>query len=164
MRYFTIVSKYLDKGINIPKRSTKASAGYDIESAKDVTISPGCTELIPTGLKVCMNDDEFLSIHVRSSVGIKRGLVLANCTGIIDSDYFNNPDNEGHILIALKNTTHGKVSIKKGERIAQGVFQKYLVMECDKECGGARTGGIGSTGRYYNQGGTVKLEKGRWEQ
>lgn len=146
MRFFAIVSKYLDKEINIPRRSTKASAGYDIESAQDVTISPGCTELIPTGLKARMNSDEFLSIHVRSSVGIKRGLVLANGTGIIDSDYYNNLDNEGHIMIALRNTAHGKVTIKKGERIAQGIFQKYLTVENDKISDNVRTGGIGSTG------------------
>lgn len=146
MRCFEIVSDYICEDIKLPIRKTKTSAGYDIESARDVIISPGCTELIPTGLKAYMNDDEFLAIHVRSSVGIKRGLVLANGTGIIDSDYYNNLDNEGHIMIALRNTTHGKVTIKKGERIAQGIFQKYLTVENDKISGNVRTGGIGSTG------------------
>lgn len=146
MRCFEIVSDYICEDIKLPTRKTKTSAGYDIESARDVIISPGCTELIPTGLKAYMHDDEFLSIHVRSSVGIKRGLVLANGTGIIDSDYYNNLDNEGHIMIALKNTTHGKVTIKKGERIAQGIFQKYLTVENDKISDNVRTGGIGSTG------------------
>lgn len=146
MRCFEIVSDYIHEDIKLPTRKTKTSAGYDIESARDVVISPGCTELIPTGLKAYMNDDEFLAIHVRSSVGIKRGLVLANGTGIIDSDYYNNLDNEGHIMIALRNTTHGKVTIKKGERIAQGIFQKYLTVENDKISDNVRTGGIGSTG------------------
>ena len=72
--------------------------------------------------------------------------MLANGTGIIDSDYYNNLDNEGHIMIALRNTTHAKVTIKKGERIAQGVFQKYLTVENDKISDNVRTGGIGSTG------------------
>ena len=146
MRCFEIVSDYIFEDIKLPTRKTKTSVGYDIESARDIIISPGCTELIPTGLKAYMHDDEFLAIHVRSSVGIKRGLVLANGTGIIDSDYYNNLDNEGHIMIALRNTTHGKVTIKKGERIAQGIFQKYLTVENDKIGDNVRTGGIGSTG------------------
>ena len=145
MRCFEIVSDYICEDIKLPTRKTKTSAGYDIESARDVIISPGCTELIPTGLKAYMNDDEFLAIHVRSSVGIKRGLVLANGTGIIDSDYYNNLDNEGHIMIALLNFGKETVTLDKGERVAQGIFSKYLITN-DDDATGVRTGGIGSTG------------------
>ena len=102
--------------------------------------------MIPTGLKAFMHYDEYLAIHVRSSMAIKRGLILVNSTGIIDSDYYNNEDNEGHIMIAMYNMTDEPVALLKGERIAQGIFCKYLLTHDDDACG-IRTGGIGSTGR-----------------
>ena len=92
-----------------------------------------------------MHYDEYLAIHVRSSMAIKRGLMLTNSTGIIDSDYYNNEDNEGHIMIAVYNITDAPVTLEKGERVAQGIFSKYLLAN-DDDARGIRTGGIGSTG------------------
>jgi len=83
--------------------------------------------------------------HIRSSMAIKRHLALVNSTGIIDSDYYNNEDNEGHIMIALLNYGKETVSLEKGERVAQGIFSKYLITN-DDDATGIRTGGIGSTG------------------
>ncbi len=145
IRGFEVVSDYEDKNIQLPLRKTSESAGYDIESAVDTVVSPHQVVVVPTGIKAFMNYDEYLSIHVRSSVGIKRGLMLANNTGIIDSDYYNNEENEGHIMIGLYNYTDHAVEIKKGDRLAQGIFSKYLITSEDAS-NGIRRGGIGSTG------------------
>ena len=93
-----------------------------------------------------MELNEYLSIFIRSSLAFKKGLMLANSTGIIDCDYYNNPDNEGHIMIAYYNTKDVSYTIKKGERIAQGIFMKYLTTD-DDDASGIRMGGIGSTGQ-----------------
>lgn len=146
IRGFEVVSAYEDADINLPQRKTAESAGYDVECAEAVEIQPGEMKLIPTGLKAFMNYDEYLAIHIRSSMAIKRGLMLVNSTGIIDSDYYNNEDNEGHILIAIRNMGHETVTLAKGERVAQGIFSKYLVAT-DDQATGIRTGGIGSTGK-----------------
>ncbi|MBS4912628.1 MAG: dUTP diphosphatase [Veillonella sp.] len=145
IRGFEVVSKYEDCDITLPKRKTTESAGYDIECAEDTTIEPGEIKLVPTGLKAFMNYDEYLAIHIRSSMAVKRQLMLANSTGIIDSDYYNNEENEGHILIALYNMGKEAVHIEKGERVAQGIFSKYLIAS-DDDATGIRVGGIGSTG------------------
>ena len=79
------------------------------------------------------------------SLAIKKGLTLANNVGIIDADYYNNPSNEGHIMVALANWTNRPVVIAKGERIAQGIFEKYLVADADETLSSERVGGIGST-------------------
>ncbi len=144
-RGFEIVTSFLDKNINIPVRKTARSAGYDIESAEDVTIAPGDMVKIATGLKAYMQDDEYLGIHIRSSLGINRQLMLANCQGVIDADYYNNPDNEGHIIIAIRNMDDEPMTINKGDRIAQGIFYRYLTTD-DDMAEGDRTGGFGSTG------------------
>ena len=146
IRGFEVVSAFEGYDINLPKRKTSESAGYDIECAEAIVIDPKETVLIPTGLKAFMHYDEYLAIHVRSSMAIKRGLILVNSTGIIDSDYYNNEDNEGHIMIAMYNMTDETVALLKGERIAQGIFCKYLLTHDDDACG-IRVGGIGSTGR-----------------
>lgn len=145
IRGFEVVSAFEGQGINLPKRKTSESAGYDIECAESVVVGPKETVLIPTGLKAFMYYDEYLAIHVRSSMAIKRGLMLTNSTGIIDSDYYNNEDNEGHIMIAVYNITDAPVALEKGERVAQGIFSKYLLTN-DDDARGIRTGGIGSTG------------------
>lgn len=145
IRGFEIVTAYADKDIHLPCRKTAESAGYDIESAITVTIAPGQVVLVPTGLKAFMNFDEYLAIHIRSGIAVKRGLMLINSTGIIDSDYYNNEDNEGHIMVAFFNPTDKAVTLEKGERVAQGIFAKYLLTGDDAAVG-IRTGGIGSTG------------------
>ena len=144
MRGFEVVSSFEDAQINLPQRTTAESAGYDIECAETVTINPGEVKIVPTGIKAFMAYNEFLAIHIRSSIGIKRHIMLANCTGIIDSDYYNNEDNEGHILLGLYNLGTEAVTLEKGERVAQGIFTKYLVAN-DDEANGIRRGGIGST-------------------
>ncbi|MDY3973348.1 dUTP diphosphatase [uncultured Veillonella sp.] len=146
IRGFEVVSAFEDKDIALPRRKTTESAGYDIECAEAVTIEPGEMKLVPTGLKAFMNFDEYLAIHIRSSMAIKRHLMLSNSTGIIDSDYYNNEENEGHILIALYNFGQDTVQIERGERVAQGIFSKYLVANND-DATGIRVGGFGSTGK-----------------
>jgi len=136
--------------ISLPVRKTKKSAGYDFISFLDLTIESGKVVKIPTGIKVSLEDDEFLGIFVRSSMGFKYNVRMCNQVGIIDSDYYNNVDNEGHIWIKLQN--HGDVDyvIKKGDAFAQGIIMKYMVCNDDNSFG-ERIGGIGSTdGREEN--------------
>lgn len=145
IRGFEIISSYADEDIALPKRKTSDSAGYDIEAAEAVSIMPKSFVVVKTGIKAFMNYDEYLAIHIRSSLAFKRGLMLMNSTGIIDSDYYNNEDNEGHIMIGLYNLSDTVAEIKKSERIAQGIFTKYLITN-DDDATGIRVGGIGSTG------------------
>ena len=147
VRGFEIIAEYQERGIALPIRKTCASAGYDIAAAENVCLRAGEMALIPTGLKAYMQPDEYLAIHIRSSLAVKQRLVLANSQGIIDADYYDNPDNEGHILIALINGGSQDVVISAGMRIAQGIFCKYLLTDQDESTGKEeRTGGIGSTG------------------
>lgn len=145
-RGFEVVQAWADKAISLPVRKTEQSAGYDIESAIDIDLEPGKITIIPTGLKAYMPADEYLAIHIRSGMAIKHGIMLINNTGIIDADYYNNADNEGHIMCALYNTTSDIFHITKGDRIAQGIFTGYRTTDNDI-AEGTRTGGIGSTGR-----------------
>ena len=147
-RGFEIAKGFEDKNINLPVRKTKCSAGYDFEAAED-TIVPsfkrgGAPTLIKTGIKAYMQDDEVLYLYNRSSNPKKKGLILANSVGVIDKDYYGNPDNDGHIMFAFFNIKDEDVEIKKGDAIGQGVFAKYLVTD-DDEASGDRTGGFGST-------------------
>ena len=145
-RGFEVVTAYKDQGIRLPARKTARSAGYDLEAAADTVLAPHAVSVVPTGLKAFMEDDEYLSVFIRSSLAFKKGLMLANSTGIIDSDYYNNEDNEGHIMIAYYNTNDVPLTIKKGERIGQGIFMEYLTVN-DDAASGVRKGGIGSTGK-----------------
>ena len=146
-RGFEVVSEYKNKDIHIPERKTKNSAGYDIEAAEDVVVpvyKKGIKPvLVPTGLKVYMASNECLLLLNRSS-GPKKGFILANSVGLIDSDYYNNPDNEGHIYFAFYNSLDTDLIIKKGDVIGQAVFTKFLVTD-DDDAEGERLGGFGST-------------------
>ena len=149
-RGFEIAKGFEDKSINLPIRKTKYSAGYDMEAAEDVVI-PSFKKrmnptLVKTGLKAYMEDDEVLLIYNRSSNPKKKGLILANSVGVIDKDYYGNPDNDGHIMFAFYNIKDEDIEIKKGEAIGQGIFQKYLVTD-DDIAEGERTGGFGSTSK-----------------
>ncbi len=146
MRKFEIAKGYEDKNVILPKRGSKHSAGYDFYSLEDYTLHPKEVHLFQTGVKARMNEDEVLLLVVRSSIGIKKGLSLANQVGVIDSDYYGNEKNDGHILIALRNESEKDVTINKEERIAQGLFIHYLISDDDKT-EEIRTGGIGSTGK-----------------
>jgi dUTP pyrophosphatase len=148
LRGFEIVSSYQNNGINLPQRKTSCSAGYDIEAAEDALLDPKTVSLIPTGLKAYMQSDEYLGIHIRSGLAVKQHLSLINGQGIIDADYYNNAANEGHIMIAVYNHTSSQIKIQKGDRIAQGIFYKYLRADQDHtEDSPIRTGGFGSTGK-----------------
>lgn len=129
----------------LPRRATAASAGYDFFAPDTVEIQPGQTVKIDTGIKVRLSRCLFLQLHMRSSMGIKRQLTLANCTGIIDADYYNNPDNEGEIIFVIKNVGTEPQTIKQGEPFAQGIILGYFVTSDDEPVHEQRTGGIGST-------------------
>ena len=148
LRGFEIAKGWEDKDINIPVRKTKFAAGYDIEAAEDIIVpsfKKGMNPvLIPRGLKAYMEDDEVLYLYNRSSNPKKKGLILANSVGVVDKDYYGNPDNDGHIMFAFFNIKDEDITIKKGEAIGQGVFSKYLVTDGDVALG-ERTGGFGST-------------------
>lgn len=146
-RGFEVIKAYEGSGILIPQRKTMLSAGYDIAAAAAVILQPNIVVLIPTGLKAYMHEDEYLAIHIRSGLAVKRSLSLINGQGIIDADYYNNPDNEGHIMIAAINHGTEPIIIDKGDRIAQGIFCKYLKTEDDaSDIHSSRVGGLGSTG------------------
>lgn len=130
-----------------PKRSTSKSAGYDFYSPISFELQPGEHIKIPTGIKAYMMDDEVLNIYPRSGWGFKYFLRLANTCGVIDSDYFDNSDNEGHIWVKIRNEGNNPISVREGTAFCQGIFQKYLLVDGDDFEGNERTGGIGSTDR-----------------
>ena len=136
-----------------PTRGTRRSAGYDFYIPKvngeDVTyiINPGETVKIKSDVAAYMRENEVLCIHIRSSVGIKKNCSLPNCTGIIDSDYYMNPDNKGNIIIAIRNDGTEPVTFKSGDKVAQGIFMNYLTSDNDNVLAEVRTGGVGSTGK-----------------
>ncbi|HOI85904.1 MAG TPA: dUTP diphosphatase [Acholeplasmataceae bacterium] len=146
MRKFEVVTAFQHLNPIIPIRATDSSAGYDLSSIEEVTIEPKAIKLVPTGLKVMMQKDEALFIFPRSSLAIKRGLMMSNSVGIIDADYYGNADNEGHIMIPLMNISEQPVTIKKGERVAQGIFMHYLKTTDDQVRTNERKGGFGSSG------------------
>lgn len=165
IRGFEICSNYLDDNINLPVRKTKNSVGYDIEAATD-TIIPSIWKtvfkniqkflsgknnyddikptLIPTGLKSYFGDDEVLILANKSSFPLKKGLIMSNSIGIIESDYYNCDANEGHLQFMYYNFSFFDVTIKKGESCGQAYFQKFLKADNDISTN-IRTGGFGST-------------------
>jgi len=130
----------------LPKRETAHAAGYDLKVAENTVIAPGEIVLVPTGVKAYMQPGEVLYLFDRSSNPRKKGLVLINSVGVIDGDYYGNPGNEGHIFAQMKNITDQPVTLEVGERIVQGVFMPFLIVDGD-EADGVRTGGFGSTGQ-----------------
>lgn len=164
IRGFEIVTKYINKGITLPKRATNSSAGYDFASAEDVIIpsiwrlAEGISQnntsdsilpstLVATGIKAYMPENEYLLLVNRSSNPLKHNLSLPNGIGIIDSDYYNNPDNEGEIYVQLINYGLRDYKIEKGDRIAQGIFSKYQTIDHEEGLFNQRLGGFGSTGK-----------------
>lgn len=149
-RGFEVAKGYEDKEINLPIRKTAKSAGYDVEAACDTVIppfTPGCKPtLVHTGLKAYCMDDEWIMLANRSSNPGKKKLVLANGIGIVDKDYYGNPDNDGEFMYAYFNISDEDVVIKKGDVIGQVVFQKFLVADNDN-AEGDRLGGFGSTSK-----------------
>lgn len=123
----------------LPIRATKHSAGYDFYAAVPVEIKPGEKRVIPTNIAVEMEEDDVLLIFPRSSYAIKFGLELVNSVGVIDADY------KDEILVCYRNTGDEPFFIKRGDRIAQGVFVKFFKTD-DDSASGERRGGVGSTG------------------
>lgn len=145
-RIFREKIDYFENKLTIPMRSTGGSAGYDFICPYDVYIKPGEIAKIPTGIKVKLDKDKFLGIYIRSSFGTKRNLELTNKVCIIDSDYYNNERNEGHILEFVRNNNDVPVTIKQGEAFCQGIIQTFFTVEGDEYGKGPkRVGGIGST-------------------
>ncbi len=118
--------------IKIPQRETNATAGYDIYLLNDITLKSGEIMKIPTGLKCFFEKDEVLILVVRSSMGFRYNIRLCNQVGVIDSDYYNNQDNEGHIWIKVQNEGDKEITLKKDDSIVQGMFFKYLTTKSDK--------------------------------
>ncbi|MEC9485071.1 MAG: dUTP diphosphatase [Candidatus Izemoplasma sp.] len=147
MRGFEKAKQYNHLAFPLPKRSTMHSAGYDIALIEDLTIPPGKIALGVTGIKAYMKDDEVLKLYPRSSLPKRYRLTIPNNVGIIDKDYYSNPDNDGAIFVSLYNFGKTPVTIKKGERVAQGIFQKYLISPDEPPVKTSRNGGFGSTGK-----------------
>ena len=158
---FEICKGYEEANLNKPKRSTKCSAGYDFEVAEEVVIPSIWKKvrtyfdimkgeeikgtLVKTGIKAKMPEDMYLSLHSRSSLFNKKRLILTNGVGVIDSDYYSNEDTDGNIMFNFINLGFKDIVLSKGERVGQGIFQKYYKTD-DDDAEGERTGGYGSTG------------------
>lgn len=148
MRGFELI-----EGMNgeLPIKATVHSAGVDFIASSDITIPAfrfkGKATLVPTGVKAFMQNDEYLQIFARSSIPVNLGLIMSNGVGIVDADYYNNEKNEGHIMIEFNNLTNEHITIEKGTRIAQGIFNKVLpVTHGVRVKNDIRNGGFGSTG------------------
>ncbi len=137
----------LYNNFSLPKRSTKYSAGYDFFSLYDFILKPNESKKIPTGIKFNMNTDEMLMLVVRSSMGFKYNVRMCNQIGIFESDYYNNPNNEGHAWLKLQNEGDKDYIVKKGDAICQGIFIKFLTIDNEEEIKNERKGGLGSTNK-----------------
>lgn len=154
MRRFEIISLeerkkhdyHVPDGFRLPARATSASAGYDFTTPYPVSIPPHATVFVPTLVKARMERDDVLLVFIRSSLAVKRHLSLANSVGVVDSDYYSNPDNDGHIMVALVNGSDVETSLSAGERFAQGLFMRYYLTDDDLS-GTKRSGGFGSSGK-----------------
>lgn len=132
-------------GIKLPKRATAGSAGYDFFAPVRLTLAPGETVKVPTGIRVWMEPEWVLKCYPRSGLGFKFRLQLNNTVGIIDSDYYDS-DNEGHIFAKLTNDSNeGKtVEVRTGDGFMQGIFVEYGIT-LDDDVTDVRNGGFGST-------------------
>jgi len=139
--------KELYESYSLPKRCTKTSAGYDFFALYDYTLKPGETMKVPTGVKVSMESDDVLFLIDRSSMGFKYNVRMCNQVGVIDQDYYNNPNNEGHMWIRIQNEGDKDYIVKKGEGMIQGIFMKYLKTDDDIETDRIRDGAFGSTNK-----------------
>ena len=174
MAKFEKVSRFNEIDLPLPVRKTAQSAGYDFVVAEDIIIppyaemsekmwanrpiyTPSLNEaaaivkeakakitLVSTGMKCQLDEGTYLELSVRSSCPLKHWLVLGNSVGIIDADYYNNPDNEGEIFFQMINLSPYDIQLKKGDIIGQGIIKPYLITE-DDNASGERTGGFGST-------------------
>lgn len=150
MRKFEVVRKdclkYDKEPPMLPIRSTKNSAGYDMFSPVDIVIKSGSCETLWTNVKATCNEDEYFMVCVRSSMG-KKGIILANGVGIIDSDYYSNESNDGNIGLMLRNLSNEDFVITRGDKIGQAIFMKYLFTDDDVPSDNIRKSGFGSSGK-----------------
>ena len=144
----------LIEGMNgeLPVKATIHSAGVDFIASADIVIPAfrfkSTATLVPTGVKAFMPKNECLLIFARSSLPVNRGLIMSNGVGVVDSDYYNNPKNEGHIMLEFNNLTNKHLTIEKGERIGQGIFYKVPKVRYGVRLkGDKRGGGFGSTNK-----------------
>jgi len=144
MRGFERAKGYQE--VTLPHRKTSLSAGYDFYVAEDTLIKSHEKKLVPTGIKAFMPDNEVLKLYLRSSVGLSKSLMLPNGVGVIDADYYGNPENDGAIFILIFNYGDEDITLKKDERIAQGIFEKYYTSDQEETPQEQRHGGFGSTG------------------
>lgn len=139
----------------LPERATKGSAGYDFYNPKKVVCKSHEITMIPTGIKVKMNGGEVLLLVNRSSNPKKKGLIIPNSVGVIDSDYYNNEDNEGEMAFAFYNINDTDTIIEQGEKLGQGIFIQYGTT-VDDNASGLRVGGFGSTDNLTSPYITIK--------
>lgn len=155
MANFELIDKYNNEKYEflIPQRQTQYSAGYDFKAAKDVLVPAGTMKptLVPTGIKADLGRDQVLILANRSSNALKRGLIVPNGVGVIDADYYDNPDNEGEIMGMFINVGDEDYTIKQGDRIMQGIITAYSTVEGDKPATIERKGGFGSTGKVVDK-------------
>ncbi len=168
MRGFKVCKKYDADEVELPKRSTTHSAGYDFRAIEDLIIpsiwggvfsnvkaflsgSEEFSEIKPhkvhTGIKAYYPKDEVLYLFNRSSGPLKKGLIMANSVGVIDPDYYENEENDGELIFCFYNFFPRDTEIKKGEKIGQAIFQKILLADEDEGIKQDRKGGFGSTGQ-----------------
>lgn len=134
-------------GTKIPVRGTKSAAGYDFYAPYDIVVPPhGLSKLVHFNIKAIMPQDMFLFLRIRSGLAVKHGLMV-HCSGVIDADYANNPDNDGNIGAMFINSSDEEYIIKKGERCMQGIFLHYGITDGDNASGN-RGGGYGSSGKF----------------
>lgn len=129
----------------LPKRQTKGSAGYDFYLPDAAILQPGQVTLIPLGIKAQMEDDMYLKIYVRSSIGAM-GLIVPSSVGIIDNDYYNNEGNEGNIHLILFNMSSEVIKLQADTRVCQGIFTRFDTVDNEEPINAIRNGGLGSTG------------------
>lgn len=142
--YLSLDDKMLNEIIKIPTRATKCSAGYDIVTPFDIDLKVGESMKVPTGLKCKVDNGWFLGIFPKSGLGFKYSLRLGNSIGVIDEDYYNNENNEGHIWVKIQNDGDKDFHLDAGKAFCQGIFLPYGITY-DDESEGVRVGGLGST-------------------
>lgn len=147
VRGFEVARGFEGRVPNLPSRATPASGGYDFWPLEEITLAPGQSHTLSTGVKAYMPPNEILLINIRSSYGIKHGIQLCNEQGWIDSDYYSNPENDGVILIKVKNTGYRPFTFRTREPFAQGMFVNYRITDDDCPRLEERRGGIGHSSK-----------------
>lgn len=156
---FAVAQKAILEAIKLPTRGTAKSAGYDFYAPTDITLAPGKTLKIATGIKAQIDENAFLGLFPKSGLAFKYRLQLDNTVGIVDSDYYNNKGNEGHIFIKITNDAINvdnlstedfiakkTLTVKAGSSFAQGIFIPFL-LTVDDAAEAERVGGLGSTSK-----------------